>query len=487
MGHDPRVATRGGHGLVVAGALLVLALGPVAAPGPAAGAAPEGLPVVTVSTDPYTNPTSYHRTEVEADTFSSGSTIVAAFQAGRFFGPAASNNGWATTTDGGATWTHGFLPNLTVYGSPAGPWDRVSDPVVAYDRKHDVWMIQSLAMTEVGSEVIGKGVVVSRSLDGGRSWNKPRKVRAATGSSDFDKNWFVCDNWRASPMYGNCYAVWNDVGLSDRMAVSRSTDGGKTWVVLTAPATASTGAQPLVQPSGTLVIPIDTVTQSQLLSFVSSNAGASFQGPYVVATIQQHDPAGGAVRSSALPSADVDANGRVYVVWQDCRFRTSCLRNDIVMSTSTNGSGWSAPVRVPIDPTSSTVDHFLPGIGVERGRAGDPVRVGLVYHSFPSSACTEATCQLFVNFVSSADGGATWGSPVQAAGPMTLTWLPDTYAGRMVGDYVSTSWVGGVPYSVFARATAGSCVLGQVTSCHEDMVAPVGGFPVMAGSPVGPA
>jgi hypothetical protein len=482
----PRMSTSRRRGPITAAVLVALAFGPVAARG-AAGASPEGLALVTVSTDPYTDPTSYHRTEVEADTFSSGSTIVAAFQAGRFFGPASSNNGWATTTDGGDTWSHGFLPNLTVYGSPAGPWDRVSDPVVAYDRKHDSWMIQSLAMTEVGTEVIGKAVVVNRSLDGGLTWNKPRTVRAAGGSSDFDKNWIVCDNWRTSPRYGNCYAVWNDVGLGDRMEVSRSTDGGKTWVPVTAPTTASTGAQPVVQPNGTVVIPIDTVTQSQLLSFVSANGGASFQGPYVLATIQQHDPAGGAVRSSALPSAEVDANGRVSVVWQDCRFRTSCLRNDIVMSTSTNGSAWTAPVRIPIDPTSSTVDHFLPGIGVDRGRVGEPVRIGLVYHSFPSSACTEATCQLFVGFVSSDDGGATWSAPTQAAGPMTLTWLPDTYAGRMVGDYVSVSWAGGIPYSVFARATAGSCVLGQVTSCHEDMAAPVGGFPVVAGSASGPS
>src|SRR5713226_8853447 len=37
-----------------------------------------------ISSDPYTNGSSQHFTEVEPDTYSYGSTIVATFQAGRF-------------------------------------------------------------------------------------------------------------------------------------------------------------------------------------------------------------------------------------------------------------------------------------------------------------------------------------------------------------------------------------------------------------------
>src|SRR6266852_5048356 len=36
-----------------------------------------------ISSDPFTNPTSNHRTEVEPDTFSFGSTVVSTFQVGR--------------------------------------------------------------------------------------------------------------------------------------------------------------------------------------------------------------------------------------------------------------------------------------------------------------------------------------------------------------------------------------------------------------------
>jgi hypothetical protein len=58
---------------------------------------------------------------------------------------------------------------------------------------------------------------------------------------------------------------------------------------------------------------------------------------------------------------------------------------------------------------------------------------------------------------------------------MTLTWLPNA-SGRMVGDYISTSWIGTKAFSVFAVATSGTCQLGNITSCHESMNTPSGGL-----------
>src|SRR5579872_2933343 len=66
-----------------------------------------------LSHDPYTNADSQHSTELEPDTYSDGSTIVTAFQAGRFVDGGSSNNGWATSTNGGLTWKTGFLPGTT--------------------------------------------------------------------------------------------------------------------------------------------------------------------------------------------------------------------------------------------------------------------------------------------------------------------------------------------------------------------------------------
>src|SRR6266567_6421942 len=129
-----------------------------------------------MSSDPYTNTTSYHATEVEPDTFSFGSTIVSAFQVGRFTGGAASNIGFATSSDGGTTWTHGFLPGTTVFAG--GTYLSASDPSVAFDAKHGVWMISWLGQ-EPSSSLVVVDVLVSRSTYAtGTAWSPPVVVNA---------------------------------------------------------------------------------------------------------------------------------------------------------------------------------------------------------------------------------------------------------------------------------------------------------------------
>src|SRR5690348_14304512 len=100
-------------------------------------------PPLQLSSDPYTNSDSQHQTELEPDTYAFGSTIVAAFQAGRFSDGGSSNIGWATSRDKGATWKSGFLPGTTQFAG--GQYARVSDPSVAYDAAHQTWIISSLA------------------------------------------------------------------------------------------------------------------------------------------------------------------------------------------------------------------------------------------------------------------------------------------------------------------------------------------------------
>jgi len=50
--------------------------------------------LVQISSDPFTNKTSNHKTEVEPDTFAFGNTIVSAFQQGRFFDGGGSDIGF---------------------------------------------------------------------------------------------------------------------------------------------------------------------------------------------------------------------------------------------------------------------------------------------------------------------------------------------------------------------------------------------------------
>jgi hypothetical protein len=417
-----------------------------------------------VSHDPYTNSTSYHRTEVEPDTLAFGTTVVATFQVGRFSNGGSSNIGWATSTDSGSTWTHGFLPKTTVYSRPAGPWARISDPSVAYDAAHKTWIIATLA---IDSNVNGAGVITSRSIDGGATWLAPTTV--TTVGSFVDKSWIACDNAAASPYYGRCYTEWDDAGLGGALRMAWSSDGAVTWHLATTPSSSVIGGQPLAQPNGHVIVPI-LLQSGSIGSFKSTDGGATYTGPTVVTGVSWHGVAG-YLRQPFLPSAEVDGAGTVYVAWPDCRFRTNCSSNDIVYTTSTNGTTWTAVARVPIDASSSTVDHFIPGIGVDPATSGASAHVAVTYYFYPNASCDPSTCKLGVGQVTSADGGAHWTRPSALARGMSLTGLPLTNQGYMVGDYMSTSWVSGRAVTVFAQTNGSTCSISSA-DCAVRMVAP---------------
>lgn len=396
-----------------------------------------------ISTDTYTNSTSQHATEVEPFLAASGSTSVAVFQMGRFMNGGASNIGYAASLDGGGSWTSGTLPGTTTF--VGGTYNAISDPVVAYDRAHASWLIASLAISNTDT------VVVSRSADG-LSWGGPVVVST---TPDADKNWIACDNNPSSPYYGHCYVEWDDPSTNGLFWMSTSTDGGQTWSHPAAPGDGAKGlgGVTVVQPNGTVIVPASDDAGAHVIAFTSTDGGASWTASTIIAAISDHTVAGN-LRSDALPMSATDANGLVYVVWQDCRFRSACSSNDIVMSTSADGARWTDPIRIPIDATTSTVDHFLPAIAVDPSTAGSSAHLTLVYHYYPNASCTASGCSLNAAYVTSQDGGATWSNPTVLAGPMTLEWLANTNLGRMVGDYVGVTYVSGRAYPAIAVAFA---------------------------------
>ncbi len=431
--------------------LCALVLAGLASAGHASAAA---FTLKSISSDPYTNTTSQHKTQVEPDNYSFGSTVVAAVQTGRFADGGASNTSWATSKNNGVTWTHGYLPGTTVFAKPAGKYARVSDPTVAYDAKHNTWMISQLAILVSGGNAFGAAVIVNQSTNGGTTWTNPATV--ATTNQFFDKDWIVCDDTASSPHYGNCYVEWDQANSADSVLMSVSSDGGTTWGAAKHPANAlGLGGQPLVQPNGNVIVPFEA-DAGTISVFNSTNGGATWSAPVTIATIQEFVESAN-IRTSALPSAEVDGSGNVYVVWEDCRFEAGCSANDIVMSTSANGTSWSAVTRIPADAVGSGVDHIIPGLAVDKSTSGSSAHLALAYYYLANASCT-TTCQLFVGFVSSTNGGSTWTAKTQLAGPMQLSWLASTTQGNMVGDYISTEIVNSQasPVFVVAHAPSGS-------------------------------
>ena len=207
-----------------------------------------------LSRDPFADVRGQHQTEVEPDSFAVGSTIVTTFQAGRMVDGGASGIGFATSRDAGLHWRSGFLPSLTTESRPPGDAPSASDSVVAYDAQHGYWLVATVAESEVRVRTL-----VSRSRDG-IAWSAP-VVAAGDPAEDDDKEWIACDNGLTSPFRGRCYLSYLDA-RSAQIRTRISTDGGLRWSApaVTAPGTDLgfvNGAQPVVQPNGTLVVVYD--------------------------------------------------------------------------------------------------------------------------------------------------------------------------------------------------------------------------------------
>jgi len=396
-----------------------------------------------ISSDPFTDEFGQHMTEVEPHVFAYGPVLVATFQMGRMFGGGCSDIGFSTSVDRGLTWQDGSLPGLTIF-SGGDRYPSVSDPAVAYDVRHGLWLIVSLA---VGGRPAA--IFISRSGDG-LHWDNP--ITAATAEAFFDKPWIACDNSTSSRFFGNCYIEWDDVSAGLQVLMSTSTDGGATWSAPAATADEAAGlaGEPLVRDDGQVVVPYRGL--GNLSAFVSDDGGQTWGNSVQIAELVDHIVEGD-FRAIALPSAAIDGDGKIYVAWHDCRFRSSCQANDIVFSTSADGLAWSKPSRVPLAALSSSAEFFIPALGADRNTSAPNVSLGLVYYSYPDADCTPSTCELAAGFVRSANGGATWSAPIDVTPRMSLDWLAATSQGRMVGDYLGVAFTDdGIPHPIFAGA-----------------------------------
>jgi hypothetical protein len=407
-----------------------------------------------LSRDPFTDEDGQHQTQVEPSSFAAGRTIVTAFQAGRMADGGAAGIGFATSKDGGAHWRSGFLPSLTRASSPAGDAPSASDPVVAWDAQHGTWLIGTVTEAEFRVRIL-----VSRSRDGA-TWSAP-VLAAADPSEDDDKEWIACDNGSLSPFRGHCYLSYLDV-RSSTIRTRLSTNGGATWSapVVSVPDSElgfENGAQPVVQPDGTLVIVYELAAggshyadpaANQIQAVRSKDGGRTFSAPVTVAVVEAEDVRG--IRAPTLPGAAADAGGTIYVVWGDCRFREDCSDDDMVVSHSRDGLAWAPPERVPLVDPASDQQVFVPGLGVDPTATG---RLAVVAYTQPES-CSSETCHgIDAAVASSRNGGRTWTAPRRLnAEPMAISSLPDTGIGVMLGDYVALSYVRGKPIPVFALA-----------------------------------
>ncbi len=422
----------------------------------AAGTVPS---LTFAASDPTVGGGAEHETVVEPTTATFGTTIVSTYQVGRFAGQTSGSQGvgFATSTDGGVTWPYqGVLPGTSQASSPAGPWQRTVNMIVTHDDAHGEWIITSHGLLFDGVHWSYDAVTVSRSTDG-INWNLP--VLVGQGDEP-DKGWVTCDNSVTSPHYGRCYLLYTSQALNREFKATYSDDGGLTWSSPIGTASQALGydVNPVVRPDGTVVVLATQNLLNTVVAFGSIDGGLSWSDPVVVATEQRHTLVAG-LRTRSKPSAAVDAAGNVYVSWYDCRFRVGCTSNDIVYSTSSDGVTWGPVQRIPLDPVSSTIEHFVAAIGITPGTSGATAQLTVVFYEMPNAACTVATCAISAATAMSNDAGATW-SPVTVLNstPMNVGWLPMTTLGHMLADYYNVAYVGTTPVATIpiANKLAGS-------------------------------
>jgi hypothetical protein len=367
----------------------------------------------------------------------------------------------AVTQDGGATWTRSAVPFSRCAGGNAGnggDYERASDPWVTFTPSGVAFQM-ALAISGTAQTASSiNAMLVSRSGDGGRTWEPITTLIRDAGAQFFnDKNAITAD--ATNPNF--VYAVWDRLDSNARgpTLLARTTDGGASWeaarVIYDPGVNAQTlGNQVVTLPDGTVLNLFSQFNagpnNSQLVSLQvirSTDKGTTWSGPIKVADVTAvgaRDPenAAATVRDGAtIAQVAVAPGGTLYVVWQDVRASGAGFDGIVLARSADGGNTWSAPVRVN---AVAGVQAFTPSVHVRADGT-----VGVTYYDFRSNTSDPTTLWTDKWLARSADGGATW-NEVRVAAPFDLAKAPIA-RGYFLGDYQGLKSAGTAFVPFYAR------------------------------------
>jgi len=448
--------------------------------------------------------------------------------------------GFYRSTDGGATWTDSLLPGYAGDTSPqgtssplaamvAGGAHAAGDPVQSFDGDGNLFYMgnnfnrgiengSSARFRDNTGDIWVATYAPANPSDSTTDGSKyVRTVILATntfGQGSFnDKTDLVAD-----PETGNVYAAWSDFHGSgcNEILFSRSTDHGASFsapLKISSGICSNQGPSIAIGPNGQVDIawigtPGGSFGQGPKATsgavFVTSNDfGRTFSKATIVTT---YDPftsdrfSGNGARECGdgafacptgftFPRFDLAApflaadnvNGTLVMAFQATQTNG---QGQIEYVYSTNGGAtWSSPALLA---PSGTGHQFFPFLTASDGRVSaifydsrgdagyDPTRPPCNSASGMTSAC------LNVRYVSSADGGKTWGSSFQITDAPTNPNY-EQFGGRLVpffGDYITVAAEGSTIGAVWTdqRDTVGAADTGK-----DDDNADVAGDPETGG------
>jgi hypothetical protein len=238
--------------------------------------------------------------------------------------------GFFTSFNGGASWVDGQIPMRT--GNGAGDPSPAFNARLSGNTAQTGWamMAQLENVGGLGGPFVAQGdVSVSYSRNGGITWSEPVTVMKGKGASIgpanqatfFDKEWLTVDNNPASPFYGRAYVVaarflnaLQGAYAESPVYFAYSDNGGQTWstpkeisgsnALCTFQNAGPAGECdengfpiPDVAPNGDLIVHFQNGNiqagwetpgeyESTLLAVKSTNGGATFGDPVVIANLE---------------------------------------------------------------------------------------------------------------------------------------------------------------------------------------------------------
>jgi hypothetical protein len=397
--------------------------------------------------------------------------IVGSWHQDRWSDGGARGLGLATSFDGGASWQTGFLPGLTLCSG--GEFERASDPWLSFAPNGDLYFLSLTASLNPSSQLKHNAILVTKSTDGGQSWEPQTTLVRDISVGIFDDK----ETITADPTDSNfVYAVWTRfIGCCvSRAELARTTDGGETWeapreMYRSPDDDSHNGHQIVVLPDGTLVdifsefkirgISLLDISAKFIRSDDKGLTWSSASNIQQLLSIGVSDPETDLpLRTSGfLTEVAVDpTSGNLYVVWEDARF-SNFEYNSIAFSQSEDGGiTWSDPVKVnqtPANIAPGNQQAFVPSIHV----AADGT-VAVTYYDFRNNTDdpeTLLTDHFAIHCHVDCADSANWMDEIRLTDASFDTSLAPVSRGYFLGDYVGLDFSDGDFVSFFAQSHGG--------------------------------